>query len=80
MLDFFPTLMPFKFNVENLSTLLQPEEMTIVSFMSLSKCKLDAKNQSELREALGKQTLLPQEGLERGRGRRPSIEARASRG
>ena len=30
--------MPFNFNVENLSTLFQPEETTVISFMSLSKC------------------------------------------
>ena len=40
MLDFFFffTSMPFNFNVENLSTLFQPEEMTVISFISLSKC------------------------------------------
>ena len=30
--------MPFNFNVENLSTLFQPEEMSVISFISLSKC------------------------------------------
>ena len=29
--------MPFNFNVENLSTLFQPEEITVISFKSLSK-------------------------------------------
>ena len=73
-------LTPFKFNVENLSTLSQPEETTVMSFMSLPMCKQDAKNHSKLREALGSKTCFHNWDEKEEEGKDLFLETRSSRG
>lgn len=68
---FFLTFMPFKFNVENLSTLCQPKCHVIYIFI---KVQTGLQNHSELGEAYGKKDLLPQLGWETGRRERISLQ------